>query len=158
MLTNGVILDKKKCRLIDQINGLIGPLTSLAYSVVKLGLCYSIFILPIIDADESDSFFSALLVVIQSVSTDLEGHIGELYFKIPNVTGTFTEAVSWCEMNNNSTLIIANDSSTQMALSKFLNSSQPTSLMYIDVKLYKNEANTWFLLNGSKYLGKFKQA
>lgn len=97
------------------------------------------------------------LVVLQLVSSDLEGNIGEYYFTIPNVTGNFDYDVSWCSTNNNSTLVVVDDSLTQMALSRFLNSSQLTSLLYIDVKLYQIQANSWFLLNGSQYLGKFNQ-
>lgn len=96
-----------------------------------------------------------MLVVIHSVSSQLEGNIGEFYFTIPNVTGNVNDAVSLCKRNNNSTLAFVNDSFTQMALTQFLESSHLTSMMYMNVKLYQNPVPTWYLISGSSYNGKF---
>lgn len=96
-----------------------------------------------------------MLQVVQAVSAHLEGSIEEFHFTIPDIKGNFSDSVSWCETNNNSTLAVVNDSSTQMALSRFLNSSNLTSMVYINVILYQDKKTTWFLINGSNYLGMF---
>jgi len=84
----------------------------------------------------------------------LDGNIGEFYFTIPDATGNLDYAAFWCKEYNSSTLAVVNNSLIQMALSQFLNSSHVTSMMYINVKLYEDLSDTWFLINGSRYGGK----
>lgn len=93
------------------------------------------------------------------VSSTLENCIGERCFTIPgsNETKNFDDSKKWCR-DRNSTLTIVRDGATQEVLSQFLNSvqlnGQPDPLLFIDLQLQKQNTNTWYLINGTPYLGK----
>lgn len=81
--------------------------------------------------------------------------IGEFHFTIEDVTGNFSDAVSLCKTSNNPELAVVNDSYAQAALAQFLNGLRLTSTLYINIRLYQAQDNSWFLVDGSKYIGEF---
>lgn len=81
--------------------------------------------------------------------------IGEFCFATPdsNELKNFSDAKSWCT-DIGSALAVVNDSDTQLALTQFLMSSNMSAMMFINIKLNQQSiANTWFVVNGSNYIG-----
>ena len=101
-----------------------------------------------------------MLVALLLTSSQVEANSYEPYFTIANVPKTFNDALSWCETddtNFNSSLAVVDDTNTQMALARFLNSSSysSTTPLFIDLKLSQQQPSTWYLVNGTAYKGKF---
>lgn len=92
---------------------------------------------------------------MERVSSSTESCIGQFCFTKPefNELNNFDAAKSWCTAHN-STLAVVNDNVTQATLTQFLNSSNLSGMLFINIKLYQNN-NTWFLVDGSTFRGKF---
>lgn len=92
---------------------------------------------------------------MKQTSSYTESCIGEICFTASDANDlrNFDGAKSWCT-SNNSALAVVSDSDTQMALTQFLKSSNMTEMIFINIKLYQHD-KTWFLVNGSTYMGSF---
>lgn len=94
---------------------------------------------------------------MKQTASCIESCMGEFCFATPNSSElkNFNDAKTWCA-NNNSVLAVVKDIGTQLALTQFLMSSNTSAMMFLNIKLYQQQQpNTWFLVNGSAYIGNF---
>lgn len=96
-----------------------------------------------------------IAVVPKHASSFTETCIGEFCFTTPeaNEVKNFDGAKSWC-VGHNSTLAVVNDTIIQMALTQSLGFLNLDVTIFINIKLYQQQDNTWILVNGSNYKGK----
>lgn len=95
--------------------------------------------------------------LLRTVAAYPEQCINEFCFTTPGpaVRRDFDGAKSWCA-EDSSQLAVVNDSNSQQMLTQFLSYSQLKEPAFINVRIYDQWVeSTWFLVNGSKYFGKY---